>query len=141
MNTLEERIFDVMKTPHLSCFATLTEDNKPWVRYVMAIGSQDLAIRFSSYRDARKLTHVRNNPEVHLTCGAESPADMKPYLQIQGIATIETSKEERHGFWNDALAAHFEGPDDPNYCVVVVKPYHIEYSAPTVSEEIEVWKK
>ena len=64
MKTLEQNIYDVIKMPHLSNFATVTEDGKPWTRYVMAMGSEDLTIRFSSYRDARKVNHIKNNSEV-----------------------------------------------------------------------------
>ena len=32
----------------------------------------------------------------------------------------------------------FEGPDDPNYGVIIVKPYRIEYCTPG-SFEPEVW--
>ncbi len=141
METLKKQIYDVIKMPHLSNFATITEDGKPWTRYVMAVGAEDLTIRFSSYTDARKVKQIKNNSEVHLTCGAESTKDMKPYLQIQGIATYETSEAERHAFWNPALEGHFDGPDDPRYAVVVVKPYRIEYSAPMTSEEVGVWEK
>lgn len=29
--------------------------------------------------------------------------------------------------WNDNLKAYFSGPDVPSTCVVIVKPYRIEY--------------
>lgn len=53
--------------------------------------------------------------------------DMKPYRQIEGVATVVTGEAERHAFWNPALAKIFSGPDDPNYGVIVILPYRIEY--------------
>jgi len=47
-------------------------------------------------------------------------------LQIAGRAEITTDEKERHRLWNDNLKAYFSGPDDPNYCGVIVKPYRIE---------------
>jgi pyridoxine/pyridoxamine 5'-phosphate oxidase len=46
MDALKRSILDVIEEPHLANFATVTEDGKPWVRYVMPKGSEDLAPRF-----------------------------------------------------------------------------------------------
>ncbi len=47
METLKKTKFTTSsKMPHLSNFATITEDGKPWTRYVMAVGAEDLTIRF-----------------------------------------------------------------------------------------------
>ena len=45
----------------------------------------------------------------------------------------------RRGVWNDHLKADFEGPDDPNYAIVIVRPYRIEYWG-MGSMEPEVWE-
>jgi general stress protein 26 len=49
------------------------------------------------------------------------------WLQIQGIAEISTDSTERHSFWFDELKNYFTGPDDPNYCIVIVRPSRIEF--------------
>ena len=64
---------------------------------------------------------------------------MAPYLQIQGHATLNTSKEARHAFWNEMLASIFDGPDDPKYAILEIKPYYIEYVSPGIHEP-GVWK-
>jgi general stress protein 26 len=64
---------------------------------------------------------------------------MAPYLQIQGRAKLNTSRDARHGFWTDMLSGIFDGPDDPNYGVIEIKPYCIEYWTPGTREP-EVWK-
>jgi general stress protein 26 len=64
---------------------------------------------------------------------------MAPYLQIQGIARFTREKEERHGFWNDMLKPIFSGPDDPDYGVIIVEPYRIEYCTPGTFVP-EVWQ-
>ncbi len=116
------------KFPMLS-LATLTEDVKPWVRYVMSRVDDDLTVRFSTFVGSRKIAHIKNNQEVHITCGVASMGDGDAYLQVQGKAKINTSTEDRNDYWDDKLKAFFTSPDDPNYCVVVVKPYRIEYMA------------
>jgi len=140
MPNLKERILDVVKAPCLAAFATTTLDGKPWVRYVVTEASNDLTFRFSSFSNARKVAQIESNPEVHLTCGITDPANMeRPYLQIQGRAEFTTDREARHAFWSDRLRILFEGPDDPNYGVVIVRAYHIEFCH--VGLETEVWER
>jgi len=127
MPDLKERILEIIKQVQLSGFATVTEEGKPWVRYVMAVGGDDMVIRFASFAGARKVKQIARNPEVHLNCGVTDPTEMKPYLQIQGRARFTTDRAERHAFWSDMLKPIFSGPDDPNYGVVILTPYRIEY--------------
>ena len=140
MPDLQQRILDIVHKPQLAALATVTEKNNPWVRYVVAVGDGNLVIRCGTFVESRKVKQIENNPNVHLTCGVTSLQEMQPYLQIQGQARVTRDKEERHGFWNDMLAPIFDGPDDPNYSVIVIEPYRIEYCHPG-SYEPEVWTK
>jgi len=140
MQDLQQRILDIIHKPQLANLATVTEQNNPWVRYVVTVGDGDLVIRCATFAGSRKVEQIGNNPNVHLTCGISSFQKMQPYLQIQGQARVTTDKEERHGFWNDMLAPMFDGPDDPKYSIIVVNPYRIEYCTPG-SYEPEVWTK
>jgi general stress protein 26 len=129
MNDLMEKIRQVYAGPQLASFATITEDGKPWVRYVMTRADEELTIRFATFVSSRKVSHIRANPEVHLTCGFSSLVKMQPYLQIQARAEVTTDKGERHAYWHDQLEAYFKGPDDPNLAIVIVRPYRIELMA------------
>jgi general stress protein 26 len=141
MDELKEKILAAIKIPQLMPLATVTEDGKPWVRYVMGSGADDLTIRFVTSLQTRKVAQMKNNPEVHLTCGATSSSlqETEHYLQISGKAEVTTDEAERNLCWNDHLKAYFSGPDDPAYCVVIVKPYRIEYC--TMTEMVpKVWE-
>ena len=138
MDELKTRIHDILGKPQLAGLATVAEDGKPWVRYVMTVASENLTIRCATFVAARKVKQITENPEVHLTCGITDPREMGPYLQVQGRATLNTSQEARHGFWSDMLAPIFSGPDDPNYGVIEIAPYCIEYVTPG-SREPQVW--
>ncbi len=137
--TLQTEILDILKKPMLASLATITEDGKPWTRYVMIMASDDMTIRCASFTQSRKVAQIQKNPEVHLTCGIENSEEMKPYLQIQGKARFTTSEKERHAFWNDKYLAYFKGPDDPNYGVMIIKPYCIELATPG-NLEPKIWK-
>ena len=138
MSDIKERILQTLTQPQLCGLATITQDGKPWVRYVMTVASPDMMIRCATFVSARKVKQIKKNPEVHLTCGVTDPRNMAPYLQIQGRAILNTSREARHGFWNDLLSSIFDGPDDPKHAVLEIKPYYIERWTPGVHEP-EVW--
>jgi len=140
MPDLQQRILDIIHKPQLAALATVTEKNNPWVRYVVTVGDGDLMIRCATFGDSRKTEQIENNPNVHLTCGVTSLQEMQPYLQIQGQARVSSDKVERHAFWNDMLLPVFEGPDDPNYSVIVIEPYRIEYCTQG-SYEPEIWTR
>ena len=138
MATLKDHILEIIGKPQLASLATLTEEGKPWVRYVMVTGDKDLSLRFASFLESRKVAQIKKNPEVHLTCGVTSPESADSYLQVQGRAEVTTDEAQRRAYWKDELKRYFSGPDDPNYCIVRVVPYRIEYMAPG-SMEPEVW--
>lgn len=138
MSDVKERILKILQQVQMSSLATITPDDKPWVRYVMTVASPDMVIRCATFAAARKVLQIKKNAEVHLTCGVTDPRNMAPYLQVQGRATLNTSKDARHSFWTDMLAGIFSGPDDPNYAVIEIKPYYIEYVSPG-SHKPEVW--
>jgi general stress protein 26 len=75
------------------------------------------------------------NPEVHLSCGITDPQRWR--ICRSGRAALHTGRDARHGFWTDMLAPIFSGPDDPNYGVLEIVPYYIEY---VTGPEPEVWR-
>lgn len=140
MGDLKQSILDIIHKPQLASLATVTEQNNPWVRYVVTVGGADMSLRCATFFDSRKVAHIQNNANVHLTCGVTSFMEMQPYLQIQGKAVVSREQGERHGFWNELLEPIFDGPDDPAYSVIIVSPYRIEYCTPG-SYEPQVWVK
>lgn len=140
MNDLEKKILDIIGKPHMAGFATVTEEGKPWTRYVMPVASQDMTIRFSTFLNSRKVSQIRRNPEVHLNCGVVDPMVWKSYLQIEGRAEITIDPDEKKAFWNDEIAKIFKGPDDPDYAIVIVRPYRIELN--TIGNfKPEIWQR
>jgi general stress protein 26 len=122
MNELAERIATLISRPALVAFATAGKDGRPWVRYVMACGGQDLHVRFATFVNSRKVAQVRHNPEVHLAWQIGATG----CLQIQGHAHVTVDPAERAAFWSEGLTRYFKGPEDPNYAIMIVKPYRIE---------------
>lgn len=139
MSDLQTRILDLVQKHRLAALATITEDGKPWARYVAINVAPDLTIRTATFRNSRKVAQVKNNPEVHLTCGYAGNATTS-YVQIQGRAEVTDDRQERYALWNDHFKAYFQGPDDPNYVVMVIRPYRIELMT-DASHQPQVWTR
>ena len=140
MSDLEKKILDIIHKPQLSALATITENNTPWVRYVVTVGGGNMELRCATMLNSRKVEQIENNPFVHLTCGVNSLQEMSPYLQVEGKARIITDEEEKESFWNDMLEPIFKGPADPNYAIIAISPLKIEYCTPG-SYQPEVWER
>jgi general stress protein 26 len=139
MSDLKQRILDSAKDLQLVNVATITEDGKPWVRYVMAKADSNLVFRFCTHLESRKIGQIRKNPDAHISLGVTSLETAKHWLQVQGSAEISTDKSERHSFWFDELHNYFSGPDDPAYCVIIIRPSRIEFGT-MGSMTPEVWE-
>jgi len=125
---LKQEILAKMKGSALWALATVTEEGKPWVRYVTPTRiDDDLTVWCATFIGSRKVAQIRRLPEVHLTAGVTALDTAESYLQIQGRAEILTDASTRRAVWNDRLSAVFSGPDDPQYAVCKVRPYRIEY--------------
>lgn len=139
MSDLRQRIFEAAKDLQLINFATVTEDGKPWVRHVVGKADDALVFRFCTHLETRKVAQIRNNPSVHISLGAKDPETAQNWMQVQGTAEISTDSGERRAFWFDELKNFFTGPDDPNYCIVIVRPSRIEFGT-MGSMTPEVWE-
>lgn len=139
MSDVKQRIFELAKVPQLINLATITEEGKPWVRYMVGSADETLTFRFCCALCSDKVRHIRHNPNVHLSLGAKDVMSAKEWLQVEGTAEIATTKAERDAFWYDGLKAYFQGADDPNYCVVIVTPSRIELAS-MGSMSAEVWQ-
>ena len=140
MPDLKTRIVEALSRPQLMSLATIAAEGKPWVRYVMGAAGPDLSICIATALDSRKVGQIRRNPEVHLTCGVADLQTAAFYLQIAGRALVSTDAALRHELWNDGLLQYFQGPDDPNFSIVVVKPYRIEWQSMS-SVTPEIWEE
>lgn len=136
---LKEKILAKLSTPALCALATVTEDGKPWVRYMMLYTDEHLTMWGATFASFRKVAHIRKNPEVHITMGAKDMETAQSFLQIQARAEIMTDAQTKKAMWSDYLKNIFSGPDDPNYVVCKITPYRIEY-AKMDRTPAEVWE-
>jgi len=139
MSDLKQRIFEVSRDLQLMNVATITEDGRPWVRYVMGKADDKLVFRFCTHMGSRKVGQIRKNPETHISAGVSDLETARHWLQVQGTAVISTGDSERRSFWFDELSNYFSGPDDPDYCIVIIRPSRIEFGTMGIQTP-EVWE-
>ncbi|UCE20285.1 MAG: pyridoxamine 5'-phosphate oxidase family protein [Gemmatimonadota bacterium] len=126
---LKQKILDVLKGSHLASLATI-KDDRPWVRYVMTHGTDDLTLYVNTFVQSRKVAQIKADPNVHVILGAD-PNDMEhAYLNIAAAAEVLDDAETKKRFWSDQLKAYFSGPDDPNLVVLKITPSVIELMSP-----------
>ena len=139
MSEVREKIHQTVQGPQLAVLATVTEEGLPWARYVMAMADDDLTFRIVTGTQSRKAQQIARQPIVHLTLGATTLEATSSYLQIAGRAEVTRDEAERTAMWSDMLKEYFTGPDDPNYCVIILRPTRIEYMG-MGSMTPEVWE-
>ena len=136
---MKQKILAKIQGPTLSVLSTVTEEGKPWGRYVTPFADESLTLWMATFVHSRKVGQIKKNPEVHLTTGVTNMEGAESYLQIQGRAEILTDDETKKSVWFDHLANIFSGPDDPNYCVCKITPYRIEYQTMGMADT-EIWE-
>ena len=139
MSDLKQMILEKFQGPTLSALSTITEDGKPWVRYVTPVADENATLWIATFIHSRKVGQIKKNPEVHLTTGVMDPEKAESYLQIQGRAEILTDEETKKSVWFDQLKGIFSGPGDPNYCVCKITPYRIEFQGMGM-QPAQVWE-
>ena len=139
MDDIRQQILTITQRAHLATLATISEDGKPWVRYVIPRADDYLTIRIATRVNSRKVSQIHNNPEVHLTCGVSDPRNIDTFLQIQGRAIFTTDQDEREFFWDPHLGNVFDGPNDPEYGIIRITPYRIEVWKEGCNEP-DVWE-
>jgi general stress protein 26 len=138
MTELEGRIWQIVGRPQTAALATIGENGAPWVRYVTVRAEKDLTLSFCTARSTRKARQIAARPDVHLTCGILNPPDGSAFLQVAGRAEIRSDAATRSACWQEGWRRYFQGPDDPDYIMVFVRPAFIEYNAPGAPEP-EIW--
>ena len=72
--------------------------------------------------------------------GMGQPAPEGSYLQVQTLAQVVRDPAEKESNWQKQLLTYFSGPEDPEYVLLKLVPYRIEYNDMKVWEP-EIWER
>lgn len=121
---------ELIETNPTCNLATLDDEGFPYIRPMYTLSSDDdLTIYFSTFKGIAKCTEIEADGRVSVSYSIhEDDLPNWEHAIVKGQAIISEDKVLKHRLWQDMMAEYFdEGPDDPNYVVIVVKPKELIY--------------
>ncbi|MDQ0272051.1 pyridoxamine 5'-phosphate oxidase family protein [Cytobacillus purgationiresistens] len=114
------RVTKIVSNHKIGVLSTV-ENNQPHSRY-MTFFLQDLTLFTPTKKDTEKLAEIQKNPYVSILLGFAEKGSNDEYIELKGVCTLNETKEIKKKFWNDSFNSWFEGPNDPNYIFLEIKP-------------------
>ncbi|MCM3594839.1 pyridoxamine 5'-phosphate oxidase family protein [Metabacillus idriensis] len=120
---LNKEVLDILEKHKVGTLATVV-DNKPLSRY-MTFFNDELMLYTPTNKNTHKAKEIDENPNVHILLGYEGEGYGDSYIEFEGKASISEDQELKDKIWNDHMKNWFDGPNDPNYIVLAIKPNKI----------------
>jgi general stress protein 26 len=120
---LNKEVLDILKKHKIGTLATVV-DNKPHSRY-MTFFNDELMLYTPTNKNTHKAEEIDENPNVHILLGYEGEGFGDEYIEFEGKASISEDQRLKEKIWNDQMKNWFEGPNDPDYIVLAIKPNKI----------------
>ncbi|ATH94403.1 general stress protein [Bacillus glycinifermentans] len=120
---IKQKVLNILDHHKVGSLATV-EGGKPHSRY-MTFFHDGLTLYTPTSVETHKAEEIENNPNVHVLLGYDGDGFGDAYLEIEGTAKLNGSKELKGQMWNERLSRWFEGKDDPNLTVLEIHPSEI----------------
>ncbi|MDP1420059.1 pyridoxamine 5'-phosphate oxidase family protein [Peribacillus simplex] len=122
-NQLKEKVLNIIRDHKIGVLSSV-ENNKPHSRY-MTFFNDELTLYTPTSGKTEKIDEIEKNPNVHILIGYDNEGFGDSYLEISGTSKINDSQELKDKLWNGSFEDWFEGPNDPNYIILQIKPESI----------------
>ncbi|CAH0305926.1 MULTISPECIES: pyridoxamine 5'-phosphate oxidase family protein [Peribacillus] len=122
-NQLKEKVLNIIRDHKIGVLSSV-ENNKPHSRY-MTFFNDELTLYTPTSGKTEKIGEIEKNPNVHILIGYDNEGLGDSYLEISGTSKINDSQELKDKLWNESFEDWFEGPKDPNYLILQIKPESI----------------
>jgi general stress protein 26 len=113
----------ILDSSSVGTMATV-QNNKPHTRY-MTFSREGLTLYTATDKDTHKVDEISKNPYTHILLGYEGEGVGDEYVEYEGKVHISDSEDLRKKLWNPHMEKWFDGPNDPNYIVLEIKPEQI----------------
>jgi general stress protein 26 len=117
---IKEMVLKVISNHRTGILSTV-ENNKPHSRY-MTFNNDHLILYTPTKRDTEKIGEIEKNPSVSVLLGFEEKGQSDSYVEITGKAVVNDSADVKKQYWDDSFEKWFDGPEDPNYVFLEIKP-------------------
>ncbi|WP_110929203.1 pyridoxamine 5'-phosphate oxidase family protein [Bacillus massiliglaciei] len=122
---LKEKILGILNESRTGVLSTI-ENDKPHSRYMTFIHEDDgLTIYTPTSKKTEKVDEIEKNPHVHILLGYSGEGLKDSYVEIAGTSKINDSQDLKQKYWSDSFKPWFEGPEDPDYIFLQIKPESI----------------
>ncbi|PAL18342.1 pyridoxamine 5'-phosphate oxidase family protein [Peribacillus simplex] len=122
-NQIKEKVLNIIHDHKIGVLSSV-ENNKPHSRY-MTFFNDELTLYTPTSGKTEKIDEIEKNPNVHILIGYDNEGLGDSYLEISGTSKINESQELKDKLWNESFEKWFEGPKDPNYLILQIKPESI----------------
>ncbi|MCK1984171.1 MULTISPECIES: pyridoxamine 5'-phosphate oxidase family protein [Peribacillus] len=122
-NQIKEKVLNIIRDHKIGVLSSV-ENNKPHSRY-MTFFNDELTLYTPTSGKTEKIDEIEKNPNVHILIGYDNKGLGDSYLEISGTSKINDSQELKDKLWNESFEDWFEGPKDPNYLILQIKPESI----------------
>ncbi|SIQ84651.1 General stress protein 26 [Peribacillus simplex] len=122
-NQLKDKVLNIIRDHKIGVLSSV-ENNKPHSRY-MTFFNDELTLYTPTSGKTEKIDEIEKNPNVHILIGYDNEGLGDSYLEISGTSKINDSQELKDKLWNESFEDWFEGPKDPNYLILQIKPESI----------------
>ncbi|CAN7499363.1 pyridoxamine 5'-phosphate oxidase family protein [Peribacillus frigoritolerans] len=122
-NQIKEKVLNIIHDHKIGVLSSV-ENNKPHSRY-MTFFNDELTLYTPTSGKTEKIDEIEKNPNVHILIGYDNEGLGDSYLEISGTSKINDSQELKDKLWNESFEKWFEGPKDPNYLILQIKPESI----------------
>jgi len=116
----KEQALNILKESRIGTMATV-QNNKPHSRY-MTFYNEDFTLYTPTSKSTHKVEDIEANPYTHILIGYEGEGFDDAFLEIEGKVSESTDVSVKEKIWNDHMKNWFNGPNDPDMVVLVVKP-------------------
>ncbi len=114
----EHTLADFIVAARIGYLTTIRDDGKIMNRPVgIPQKEYDKYIWLITNKDSNKITHIRANPQISLSFSTDDA-----WVAIAGTAEITTDTAIVHTLWSPINTAFFDGPDDPQICLLKIIP-------------------
>ncbi|MFF2499459.1 pyridoxamine 5'-phosphate oxidase family protein [Peribacillus sp. NPDC058075] len=120
---IKEKVLNIIRDHKIGVLSSV-ENNKPHSRY-MTFFNDELTLYTPTSGKTEKIEEIEKNPNVHILIGYDNNGLGDSYLEISGTSKINDSQELKDKLWNESFEDWFEGPKDPNYLILQIKPESI----------------
>lgn len=119
---------DIIAKAHFCTFVTIAADGQPQARVVDPLAPDaNFVIWFATNPLTRKVTEIRNNPKVTLSC---FDASTSSYVTVLGRGALVTDPSVKQAHWKSDWAPIYpKGAASPDVVLVRITPVRLEVSS------------